>query len=545
MTCPSPITRSMYADGALGADEALRLEQHAATCAACNARIATLRRERDVLRAALHEIDATAPIPSFTPPLRARDFLALVLGVGVVGALANEFWSAAAAAVPSGLRWLNPLQTGELFERALRFITFIVSEGNTMLTTALNFTGVALLLAFLAWVASTAVRRRGFAAVAASVLAAVIALPSIGHAFERRIATGTADAIVTVPAGETIDDTLFVAADTIAIDGNVNGDLLAFGRSITVRGNVAGNLITGGESIMVEGSVGGSIIGGGRGISLARARIGRDFYGFGRDIDVDASAEVVGNALGFAFDTVGIDGRVGNDLLGFGNNVRVSGNVQGDVDGFAGKVTLLPTARVGGNVTAHVDSADDLSIADGAVVSGRVDTQIVEREARRNEYLTVGYYVRQVVRLGAAFLSGLVLLWLFPALRDVSLPTVGAVLRSGAIGFAAMVALPIAAVIVCVTIVGIPLALLTFVLGAIGLYFSKTVLAQVIGRAVLRSPAAPPHYAATLLVGLVITIVAINLPFVGGWVNFLLTIVGFGIIVTLLLARFSRETAAA
>jgi len=544
MTCPSPIVHSMYADGALAADEALRLERHAATCSACRARIMALSGERDVLRAALHEVDDAAPIPSFAPPMTVRDLLVLVLGVGIVGALANQFWSAAVEAVPSGLLWLNPLQTGELIERGLRFITFIVYEGDTMLTTALNFTAVALGMALFAWIAFATVRRRAFAGVAASVLAIVIALPSIGHAFERRIATGTADAIVTVPAGETIDDTLFVAADTIAIDGNVNGDLLAFGRSITVRGNVTGNLITGGESIMVEGSVGGSIIGGGRGLSLARARVGGNLFGFGRDLDLDASAEVVGNALGFG-ETVGIDGRVGKDLLGFGNNVRIGGNVTGDVDGFAGKVTLLPSARVGGNVTAHVDSMDDLSIADGAVVGGTVDTQIVEREQRRNEYATVGYYFRQVVRLGAAFLSGFLLLWLFPALREVSLPTVGAVLRSGAIGFAAMVALPIAAVIVCFTIVGIPLAVLTFVLGAIGLYFAKTVLAQVIGRAVYRSPTAPPHFAATLLVGLVITIVAVELPFVGGIANFLLTIVGFGIIVTLLLARFSRESAPA
>ena len=83
----------------------------------------------------------------------------------------------------------------------------------------------------------------------------------------------------------------------------------------------------------------------------------------------------------------------------------MSGAVEGDVEGFAGKVTLLPSARIGGNLTAHVDSMDDLEIAAGAVVGGTVDTQLVDREQRRNRYLTVGYYVNQVVRLGALFLS--------------------------------------------------------------------------------------------------------------------------------------------
>ncbi len=138
------------------------------------------------------------------------------------------------------------------------------------------------------------------------------------------------------------------------------------------------------------------------------------------------------------------------------------------------------------------------------------------------------------------FLAGLLLLSVFPVLRDVSLPDPVAVLRSGGIGLAAAVTLPVAALLLCVTIVGIPIGILTFVLGAIGLFLSKIVLAQIIGRAVFRAPQAPPHFAATLITGLAIVIVAINLPFVGGIANFVLTLVGFGIIVSLLLARFNR-----
>jgi hypothetical protein len=128
-----------------------------------------------------------------------------------------------------------------------------------------------------------------------------------------------------------------------------------------------------------------------------------------------------------------------------------------------------------------------------------------------------------------------------PALRDVSLPNAAAVLRSGVIGLAAAVTLPVAALLISLTIVGLPIGLLLFVLGLIGLYFAKTVLAQIIGRALFETPDDPPHYAATLLAGLVIVIVAINLPLVGGVANFLLTVVGFGVIVTLLLSRFSRD----
>jgi hypothetical protein len=60
----------------------------------------------------------------------------------------------------------------------------------------------------------------------------------------------------------------------------------------------------------------------------------------------------------------------------------------------------------------------------------------------------------------------------------------------------------------------------------------------------LRNRPTPPHYAATLFVGLVIVIVAINLPWIGGFANLLLTLTGFGVIVSLILARLSSSATA-
>jgi cytoskeletal protein CcmA (bactofilin family) len=488
-----------------------------------------------VLRFALRQIEDEAPIPHFAPPPRPRDFVVLVLGILLIGGFSSTFWSTVGAAIPDGLHWLNPFESGALFERALSVVTFIVAEGPAMWTASLNFIGAALVLALIAWLSFAAARHRGFAAIAASLLAVVIALPSIGHALEIR----HEDDRVTVPAGETIDDTLLAAAQIITIDGNVNGDLLAFGREVTVRGNVTGNLVTAAQRVTIEGTIGGSVIGAAENLTFANLRVGRDLYGFANEVEIASDANVSGNATAFA-KTVDVNGGVGIDVHGFGETVRIGGNVGDDVVARGARISLLPSARVTGDVTAHVDSADDVDVASGAVVGGTVDTQIVEREQRRNRYATVGHYVSQVVRLGAMFLAGLLLFSVFPVLRDVSLPDPLAVLRSGGIGLAAAVTLPVAALLLCVTIVGIPLGIMTFVLGAIGLFLSKIVLAQIIGRVLFRDPQTPPHFAATLITGLAIVIVAINLPFVGWMANWALTLIGFGIIVSLLLARFTR-----
>ena len=540
MNCPSPITHSMYADGALSSRDAMLLERHAATCAACRARIEALRDESEVLRTALRHAEDLAPIPRFVPPPSARDFVVLIASVVLISGFSRAFWSTLAAAIPTELKWLNPFESGVLFDRATDIVKFIVFEGPAMWTATLNFIGAALIVAFVAWLAYSAARHRAFPGIAAALLAVVVALPSVGHAFEiRRSENGP----VTVAADETINDTLLALGETVSIDGNINGDLLAFGREVTVRGNVTGNVVTGAQSVTIEGTVGGTVLGAGEGVRLENARVGRDFYGWGNGVEIASGANVAGNAMGFG-STVDVDGRVGIDFKGFGKMVNVSGAVERNVDGFGQTVTVDSTARIGGNVTGHVDSAGDLKVADGAVVAGSVNEQVVEREQRRNHYATFGYYFGQVIRLAGLFLTGLALLWLVPILREVSLPNATAVLRSFGIGLAAAVTLPVAALIVCITIVGIPLAILTFVLGAIGLFFSKAVIAQIIGRGVLRNRPTPPHYAATLFVGLVIVIVAINLPWIGGLANLILTLTGFGIIVSLIYAHMNRDATA-
>jgi hypothetical protein len=536
MTCPSPIVHSMYADGALPAREALRLERHAAGCLPCRARIEALRDESAVLRSALRYADDLAPIPRFVPPPRARDFVVLIASVVLIAGFSKAFWSTVAAAIPSEIGWLDPLKSGALFDGVVDVMSFIVFEGAAMWTATLNFIGAGLVLAFMAWLVFSTVRQRAFVGLAASLLAVVVALPSIGHALEIR--HNDDNGPVVVAADETINDTLIAAGESVTIDGNINGDLFAFGGAVTVRGNVAGNLVTGAQRVTIEGTVGGSVLGGAEELSLDNARIGRDLYGFGNEVRLASTANVAGNAIAGG-ETVAIDGRVGVDLKGFGSNVSVSGAVEGDVDGFGRTVRVESTARVGGNVTGHVDSAGDLTVADGATVGGSVNEQLVEREQRRNEYRTFGYYFGQVIRLAGAFVTGLLLLWLFPVLRDVSLPNPVAVLRSAGIGLAAAVTLPVAALLVCFTIIGIPLGLLTFIVGAIGLYFSKAVIAQIIGRGVLRDRMPPPHYAMTLFVGLALVIVAINLPWIGGLANLALTLVGFGVIVSLVIARLS------
>jgi hypothetical protein len=62
-----------------------------------------------------------------------------------------------------------------------------------------------------------------------------------------------------LPAGQIVEDDLYVSAGTVIIDGIVQGDLIAFGGYIEVNGEVTGDLIAAGGGIVVNGRVGDDV----------------------------------------------------------------------------------------------------------------------------------------------------------------------------------------------------------------------------------------------------------------------------------------------
>ena len=99
-------------------------------------------------------------------------------------------------------------------------------------------------------------------------------------------------------------------------------------------------------------------------------------------------------------------------------------------------------------------------------------------------------------------------------------------------------------VIVCFTIIGIPLGVTGILLWILGLYFAKIVVALLIGRRLFAGQTGQvPHHAALLVAGLVLILIAMNIPYVGGLVNFLLTILGLGLLVSRPIDRYQGRFA--
>lgn len=229
--------------------------------------------------------------------------------------------------------------------------------------------------------------------------------------------------------------------------------------------------------------------------------------------------ETVGTVVVFNGPVV-IEGTVTDSVVVFNGRTEISGTVQEDVVVFNGRLFIRSGAEVGGDVA----SQQSPEIEDGATVRGSV-----QNIANRINWENLGFAGRLAWWIGysvSSLVLGLLLLLfaprLDPAIVDVVRTRMGAGFGFGA---AAFFLIPIVAVILLVTIVGIPLGI--FVLLGLALIYTVGYIvgAHALGRLLVKPPAS--RFLA-FLAGLGILRLVALIPLVGGLVWLVTAIFGLG-----------------
>jgi cytoskeletal protein CcmA (bactofilin family) len=214
-----------------------------------------------------------------------------------------------------------------------------------------------------------------------------------------------------------------------------------------------------------------------------------------------------------------VRGTVDGDVVAANGDVAIRGHVTGDVLTFAGTATLGRRAQVDGDV-AYGDKKP--RVAPGAQIGGKVKKFKAEDLGGGAIALRIGLWLAVTI---SALVLGLILLALFPQAADAIARTAKA--RTGRaflVGVLLFVLIPIIGVIALITVIGIPLGggLLLAMLPIYGLAYTAS--AFVVGRLVSKQGARILAF----IIGLVILRVLALVPFLGGIVWFLATILGLG-----------------
>lgn len=300
---------------------------------------------------------------------------------------------------------------------------------------------------------------------------------------------------VVVEEGETVGD-LTAFAGTVVIQGTVDGDLEAFGGDVLVEGEVTGNVDAFAGNVRITGEVAG---------------------------EVSAAA---GNVVVAEGATVG-------SLSAAAGNVAVEGTVAGDVDAFAGSVTLGPEASIEGDLTY----GGELNQHPDAEVAGTVTEESPAAPTPLGEVPALPPWLGPLYWTLVNLLLGAVLLAVFPRFSDGVAATARAeTLKSGGVGLVALVGIPVALVLVAVTVVGIPLSVAGGFAFALALWVASVYGRFAVGAWLLSLADAENRWVA-LVVGLLVVLLVGLVPLLGGLVELLVLLLGLG---ALSLALYDR-----
>jgi cytoskeletal protein CcmA (bactofilin family) len=319
----------------------------------------------------------------------------------------------------------------------------------------------------------------------------------------------------------------------------VRGDLEVFGGSVIVRGTVEGDLagLAGDLYVAETGRVEGNVEGAAGNVRIAGVVEGDLSAGAG-NVVLSSGANVGGDvSVGAGSLSIDDGATVGGNLAAGAQRIVVNGTVQGDAEVGAEEIVLGSGAVIGGDLTYD----GRLRRADGAVVRGAVerDPDLVTGPTFEGPAgpLVPGWAF-DVYGFLANLVLGAVLLLAFPAFSQrVALRAVEEPVRSGGVGLLAILGVPVALVLLAITVVGIPLAVVGAILFGIVAWAGAVYGRFAVGGLLTAYFDVDSDWVA-LVSGLVVVAIAVRIPFVGRLIDLLVGLVGVGALALVLASGY-------
>ncbi len=285
---------------------------------------------------------------------------------------------------------------------------------------------------------------------------------------------------------------------------------------MTVNGEIARSARLAGQTVNVSGNINGDLVAAGAAANIAStAKIGGDL--------------LVGAG------SVRIDGLIQGDVKGGGGEVTIAGEVRGNVELEVDNLTIAPTANIEGALI--YTSENEAEIQPGSQVGGTVTYEPAEEEPA-GAALTAGIasaVMGKVIAFLMILVVGIIIILTVPR-RMASVADSVRTKPWPSLGWGAVIlfATPIAAIIVCFTVIGIPVGLIALALYGIGIYLSQIPVALLIGRLIFRrltEVESKGLLVGALALGLVILVILRLIPFLGFWVGLATALFGLGAVV--------------
>lgn len=285
------------------------------------------------------------------------------------------------------------------------------------------------------------------------------------------------DEFVYVGKDEIIEGNLYFSANSVDIEGQVLGDVIGIANNVQINGEIKGDLITVSQNTDINGKIEGNLRTASNVLNLKGS--------VGKNINLLSESFILGEGA-----------TVGQDVLLTSVNSEFNGKVGGNVHGYTDSVIIR--GEIDKDLNLNLDSkkhkkySSKLQIDESAIINGSVNyksgsdatvnSQNIKGQINKQEPTKPGYKKITPEKFLFSFFSLLLTALLINFLFNRKIKSLKNIIikenyKLSPYGFAILFLVPILCLILMITIIGLPIALISLVLWFILLFISKIIAA--------------------------------------------------------------------
>lgn len=329
-----------------------------------------------------------------------------------------------------------------------------------------------------------------------------------------------------------------VFGQTVEVQGEVNGDVYAAGGQVAIEGKVNGDVLVAGGTVVISGDVtqdvrvlGGDV--------FVKGKIGKNLTVLSGSLEV-LSPSAIGGGLAAGTGSLTLAAPVEGQVKVASGKSLFADFIGSDVEVWSDEISVTRTSKVGGDFV--YTSSKEAMIQEGASISGRLARNSLPQYDPGAKLKLRNFVDRikiqiKVIAFLSSLLIGLILVRFFaPLVKQISELLEKNLVRSLVVGLFSIFLIPVLSILLLITLIGIPLALIVMASYLTTLYLSKIFVSFWIGAKIFGKM---NKYLSFSLVLLMIFILSL-IPVFGGFITFAIYFLGLGSVLTLFWERNFR-----
>ena len=331
---------------------------------------------------------------------------------------------------------------------------------------------------------------------------------------------------ITIPVFAKEDN--FYAGDELSIEKSIGKTTFAAGNNVDVSSSIDGATFVAGQNLTLSSSQ-DYLFAAGNSVNLEGVTT-KDAFVAGTTINIQTSAIRDLYAVG---QNIRIDSEISRNAYLAGNTVIINSRIKGDVYVDSATIKIGKDAEIIG--TLKYDKDANLKIEKGANVHRKKSHKSADIEVEITPMTRLVNTVTGTLYSYVALLViGFILLATSKTFKKIEKEenSLGYILKSSLIGFIALCMIPITAILVMITMIGIPIGIIALIIYFVLIYLSALGTSYYIGKWVLGKSIKNNYL--LLTISLLAYYVVRLIPFIGGLISFITLIFGLGLFLILI-----------